>query len=79
MHGARVSAVQAAIKEATGLLAEATRDGTRVRLSVPLPDVPPERWPGLLAVLNGAHVTRYGTSDPGEGDTPYVWAEVADR
>ncbi|MGW4650132.1 hypothetical protein [Kitasatospora sp. NPDC004289] len=73
-----MSEVQAAIKEATGLLAEATRHGTRIHLSLPLADVPPERWPGLLAVLGGSHVTGYGTTDPGDGGRPSVWAEVAD-
>ncbi|MFI5527539.1 hypothetical protein ACIA8O_03180 [Kitasatospora sp. NPDC051853] len=73
-----MSEVQAAIKEATGLPAEVTRHGTRVRLSLPLPDVPPERWPGLLAVLGGDHVTGYGTTDPGDGGLPSVWAEVTD-
>ncbi|MGW2396291.1 hypothetical protein ACWCYY_07025 [Kitasatospora sp. NPDC001664] len=74
-----MSEVQAAIKEATGLLAETTRHGTRIRLSLPLADVPPERWPGLLAVLGGAHVTGYGTTDLGpDGGRPSVWAEVAD-
>ncbi|MFJ8039551.1 hypothetical protein ACIRBX_03425 [Kitasatospora sp. NPDC096147] len=71
-----MSEVLAAIEAATGRRAEAADHGVFVRLSIPLPDVPAERWPALLAILGGPGVARYGTTDPGAGDTPSVWAEI---
>lgn len=69
---ARVSALRAAVEQASGLTATVKRTSTGTRITIPAPPLGSDGWALLLEALELAD--RYGSTDASGGIR--VWAEI---